>query len=266
MGHPATMSRVTTGFTGHSKPRHVAGLELIVLSLLLLRVVRALPPAIAAIVLCARHFWRVGKRVCRRLALWRDRHWRRPRYTLRCDLAAVEPGSCPVCLAPLAGPPFADEDEEAAEPRAVEEEVSSLGVTEASADALSNDGVAVANSGQRDFAPLFRLRCGHTFHAPCLNGWIDRRGTCPLCRADVGDNRDWVELLSLEASSTDSARDVTLRLPERMRQTPVEPIVADADLENGSASEPMLHGPTCSDTSGCDLESRGDGEELIRPS
>merc|ERR1719367_1592504 len=99
---------------GHSQHRahHHAGLELIILSILLIRAMRALPPALAALVLGVRQVWRFGRRIVRRVARWRDRHWRRPRYTLRCDLAAVEPGTCPVCLAPLAGPAFADEEEQ----------------------------------------------------------------------------------------------------------------------------------------------------------
>ena len=28
-------------------------------------------------------------------------------------------------------------------------------------------------------------RCGHLFHAPCVDKWLVHRATCPLCRADL---------------------------------------------------------------------------------
>ncbi|KAI6702909.1 hypothetical protein NL676_012045 [Syzygium grande] len=27
--------------------------------------------------------------------------------------------------------------------------------------------------------------CGHCFHAECIDGWLQRRATCPLCRSRV---------------------------------------------------------------------------------
>merc|ERR1719215_2583714 len=30
----------------------------------------------------------------------------------------------------------------------------------------------------------------HVFHTECLSGWLDRRKTCPLCRADLTRNGD----------------------------------------------------------------------------
>lgn len=34
-------------------------------------------------------------------------------------------------------------------------------------------------------APCCMLPCGHFFHAPCLLRWLEWKGTCPTCRADV---------------------------------------------------------------------------------
>jgi cbb3-type cytochrome oxidase subunit 3 len=32
--------------------------------------------------------------------------------------------------------------------------------------------------------------CGHVFHAPCIEPWLDRRGSCPVCRCTVSCGRD----------------------------------------------------------------------------
>ena len=30
-----------------------------------------------------------------------------------------------------------------------------------------------------------KLRCGHTYHASCVEGWLASHRTCPVCRATV---------------------------------------------------------------------------------
>jgi len=155
-----------------SKPRHLGGVEVILLLVLFLRAMRVLSPAMASLMLGIRRLVSLLQVVCRRIGRWRDRHWRSPRYTLRCDLATYEPGTCPVCLARLAGGDDVAED-----------------------GLVPLDGSVV--QGRDRCEPLLRLRCGHTFHALCLNAWLDRQSTCPLCRADVGDVRECVQLIGL---------------------------------------------------------------------
>jgi hypothetical protein len=29
------------------------------------------------------------------------------------------------------------------------------------------------------------LKCGHSFHVPCIQGWLGRCGNCPMCRGRV---------------------------------------------------------------------------------
>jgi len=45
---------------------------------------------------------------------------------------------------------------------------------------------AVCINVVRDGEAVRRLpACAHTFHAPCIDGWLRAHATCPMCRADV---------------------------------------------------------------------------------
>lgn len=30
-----------------------------------------------------------------------------------------------------------------------------------------------------------KLKCGHVFHKSCVDEWVSRKGTCPMCRAVI---------------------------------------------------------------------------------
>jgi len=135
----------------------------------LARAAVTLTAATTAMVLAAPVLWwaAVAFRAAVHHALrWRDRRWRKPRHTLRCNLAAFEPGLCPVCLMLLSDGGLDSES------------------------CTSGDG-------------LVRLCCGHAFHADCIDRWLDRRYTCPVCRAEVDDLRECCRLLDIESVASD---------------------------------------------------------------
>uniref|UniRef100_A0ACD5Y7H9 Uncharacterized protein n=1 Tax=Avena sativa TaxID=4498 RepID=A0ACD5Y7H9_AVESA len=59
-------------------------------------------------------------------------------------------------------------------------------ITERQAAAVQNGGCSVC---LQEFEAGQRARslpgCGHTFHLPCIDGWLCRHASCPLCRGAV---------------------------------------------------------------------------------
>ena len=55
---------------------------------------------------------------------------------------------------------------------------------------LSGGGEGKAGGGSAGVAPRvpITLRCGHTFCEPCIEQWLDKGTTCPICRQPVGDS------------------------------------------------------------------------------
>lgn len=41
-----------------------------------------------------------------------------------------------------------------------------------------------------------RLKCGHVFEAISINEWLNTNTTCPICRADVKEDEDLVDILT----------------------------------------------------------------------
>ena len=38
---------------------------------------------------------------------------------------------------------------------------------------------------QKDNYNIYRLKCNHYFHKKCLNKWLKKSVSCPLCRQDL---------------------------------------------------------------------------------
>ncbi|KAL3376226.1 hypothetical protein AABB24_002928 [Solanum stoloniferum] len=70
---------------------------------------------------------------------------------------------------------FKDEEEEE------EEEV----VEDQFADDEEQEACAICLLEYKDEYTIATLQCGHKFHAECINKWLERKDTCPFCRASV---------------------------------------------------------------------------------
>ena len=60
---------------------------------------------------------------------------------------------------------------------------------------------SVCSEGMLDHSPItFCEGCGQNFHTKCIQGWLDREKTCPLCRMDweFDENSDEMGHLVLE--------------------------------------------------------------------
>lgn len=49
--------------------------------------------------------------------------------------------------------------------------------------------------------PVRWLKCGHIFHARCIDPWKQSHNTCPLCRRTLSDDDDGFETLAEEINS-----------------------------------------------------------------
>lgn len=54
--------------------------------------------------------------------------------------------------------------------------------------------VCLGELSDDDGRGLLRLICGHVFHVDCIDGWLNRREACPLCRGPVRNLRGCVLL------------------------------------------------------------------------
>jgi hypothetical protein len=89
----------------------------------------------------------------------------RARLMLCDDLEEEAPGHCCICLEPLCDLP--------------------------PEEALAH-GSCKGNHG----SGLLRLPCEHTFHSLCAEPWLEREGTCPMCRQPCKSKRACIRICS----------------------------------------------------------------------
>ncbi|KAG5621076.1 hypothetical protein H5410_006294 [Solanum commersonii] len=53
------------------------------------------------------------------------------------------------------------------------------------ADDEEQEACAICLLEYKDEYTIATLQCGHKFHAECINKWLQRKDTCPFCRASV---------------------------------------------------------------------------------
>jgi len=49
--------------------------------------------------------------------------------------------------------------------------------------------ICLENSLSEEPTPRRKLKCGHEFHARCINSWIALKSNCPLCREKIPYSR-----------------------------------------------------------------------------
>ncbi|KAK4710201.1 hypothetical protein R3W88_004714 [Solanum pinnatisectum] len=76
---------------------------------------------------------------------------------------------------------IADEDM----PKYFEDEEEEEVVEDQFADDEEQEACAIFLLEYKDEYTIAPLQCGHKFHAECINKWLQRKDTCPFCRASV---------------------------------------------------------------------------------
>jgi hypothetical protein len=85
---------------------------------------------------------------------------------------------------------------------------------------------------------LKKLGCGHVFHLSCLQSWLERQQTCPICRSDIFETRPSPTPATAAAEA-----------PEAVEATPATGAVeAGAPHEAPQSVHPPSHAPGPTET------------------
>lgn len=131
---------------------------------------------------------------------------------------------------------------------------SGSGWAEGSGPSTSPAGGAAAGGqdGRRDRTPV-TLGCGHTFCEPCIETWLDKGTTCPVCRKPISDGSgtesgdDHASSVAARQRVADDwlATDLAFRLAVLQQRYPAYITPAMVDTWSGEAQATGAWGMGC---------------------
>eukprot|EP00928_Gymnodinium_smaydae_P043417 TRINITY_DN29090_c0_g1_i1.p1 TRINITY_DN29090_c0_g1~~TRINITY_DN29090_c0_g1_i1.p1 ORF type:complete len:1467 (-),score=317.12 TRINITY_DN29090_c0_g1_i1:48-4256(-) len=74
------------------------------------------------------------------------------------------------------------------------------------AQALQDGGCSICTSDLAEGEKAVKLDCGHMFHTDCIEQWLEKRPTCPLCRTVVFDHTAFIDRIVAELYEVESQK------------------------------------------------------------